>query len=58
MRAWSTIRCCRTCRGAYADGAWPAAAFPVAERLADRALSLPIYPQLDPAGGRGGRRGL
>jgi dTDP-4-amino-4,6-dideoxygalactose transaminase len=28
---------------------WPAGSFPVAERLAARALSLPLYPQLDPA---------
>jgi dTDP-3-amino-3,4,6-trideoxy-alpha-D-glucose transaminase len=28
---------------------WPAGSFPVAERLAARALSLPLYPQLEPA---------
>jgi dTDP-4-amino-4,6-dideoxygalactose transaminase len=28
---------------------WPAGAFPVAERLSARALSLPLYPQLQPA---------
>jgi dTDP-4-amino-4,6-dideoxygalactose transaminase len=28
---------------------WPEGSFPVAERLADEALSLPLYPQLDPA---------
>lgn len=28
---------------------WPAGSFPVAERLAAAALSLPLYPQLDPA---------
>ncbi|HWT91341.1 MAG TPA: DegT/DnrJ/EryC1/StrS family aminotransferase [Solirubrobacterales bacterium] len=28
---------------------WRAGSFPVAERLASRALSLPLYPQLDPA---------
>jgi len=34
--------------GPYRDE-WPRGSFPVAERLADRALSLPLYPQLDPA---------
>jgi dTDP-3-amino-3,4,6-trideoxy-alpha-D-glucose transaminase len=28
---------------------WPAGSFPVAERLAASTLSLPLYPQLDPA---------
>jgi dTDP-4-amino-4,6-dideoxygalactose transaminase len=28
---------------------WPQGSFPVAERLAARALSLPLYPQLEPA---------
>jgi len=28
---------------------WPAGSFPVAERLASTSLSLPLYPQLDPA---------
>lgn len=28
---------------------WPEGSFPVAERLAAAALSLPLYPQLDPA---------
>lgn len=28
---------------------WAAGSFPVAERLSARALSLPLYPQLDPA---------
>ncbi len=28
---------------------WPEGSFPVAERLAARALSLPLHPQLDPA---------
>jgi dTDP-3-amino-3,4,6-trideoxy-alpha-D-glucose transaminase len=28
---------------------WPAGSFPVAERLAASALSLPLYPQLEPA---------
>ncbi|HEY6730648.1 MAG TPA: DegT/DnrJ/EryC1/StrS family aminotransferase [Solirubrobacterales bacterium] len=28
---------------------WPAGSFPVADRLAAGALSLPLYPQLDPA---------
>jgi dTDP-3-amino-3,4,6-trideoxy-alpha-D-glucose transaminase len=28
---------------------WPEGSFPVAERLAARALSLPLYPQLDPS---------
>jgi dTDP-3-amino-3,4,6-trideoxy-alpha-D-glucose transaminase len=28
---------------------WPLGSFPVAERLSARALSLPLYPQLDPA---------
>ncbi|HEX2266035.1 MAG TPA: DegT/DnrJ/EryC1/StrS family aminotransferase, partial [Solirubrobacterales bacterium] len=28
---------------------WAEGSFPVAERLASRALSLPLYPQLDPA---------
>jgi dTDP-4-amino-4,6-dideoxygalactose transaminase len=28
---------------------WPAGGFPVAERLAASTLSLPLYPQLDPA---------
>lgn len=28
---------------------WPAGSFPVAERLSAAALSLPLYPQLDPA---------
>jgi dTDP-3-amino-3,4,6-trideoxy-alpha-D-glucose transaminase len=34
--------------GPYAEH-WPQGSFPVAERLASRALSLPLYPQLDPA---------
>jgi dTDP-3-amino-3,4,6-trideoxy-alpha-D-glucose transaminase len=34
--------------GPYRD-LWPAGSFPVAERLSARALSLPLYPQLDPA---------
>ena len=29
---------------------WPAGSFPVADRLCANALSLPLYPQLDPAG--------
>ena len=28
---------------------WPEGSFPVAERLAGAALSLPLHPQLDPA---------
>ena len=32
--------------GAYPGEGQPARAFPVAERLAERALSLPLYPQL------------
>lgn len=32
----------------YAED-WPQGTFPVAERLAPAALSLPLYPQLDPA---------
>ncbi len=32
----------------YAED-WPPGSFPVAERLASSALSLPLYPQLDPA---------
>jgi len=32
----------------YADE-WPEGSFPVAERLAASTLSLPLYPQLDPA---------
>jgi dTDP-4-amino-4,6-dideoxygalactose transaminase len=31
---------------AYADRRWPRGTFPVAERLQDEILSLPIYPQL------------
>jgi len=34
---------------AYAEAGFERGAFPVAERLADRALSLPLYPQLTPA---------
>lgn len=30
-------------------GTWPAGSFPVAERLAASTLSLPLYPQLEPA---------
>jgi dTDP-3-amino-3,4,6-trideoxy-alpha-D-glucose transaminase len=33
----------------YRDRAQPRGASPAAERLAERALSLPMYPQLDPA---------
>ncbi len=33
--------------GAYAER-WPTGSFPVAERLAGAALSLPIHPRLDP----------
>jgi dTDP-3-amino-3,4,6-trideoxy-alpha-D-glucose transaminase len=29
-------------------GSWPVGSFPVAERLASSALSLPLYPQLEP----------
>jgi dTDP-3-amino-3,4,6-trideoxy-alpha-D-glucose transaminase len=32
----------------YSDD-WPEGSFPVAERLASSVLSLPLYPQLDPA---------
>jgi dTDP-4-amino-4,6-dideoxygalactose transaminase len=35
--------------GAYADAGIAPGSLPVAERLASRALSLPLYPQLDPA---------
>ncbi|HET8813328.1 MAG TPA: DegT/DnrJ/EryC1/StrS family aminotransferase, partial [Solirubrobacterales bacterium] len=31
---------------AYPQGAWPEGSFPVAERLAETSLSLPLYPQL------------
>jgi dTDP-4-amino-4,6-dideoxygalactose transaminase len=31
------------------EGRWPAGSFPVAERLSSSTLSLPLYPQLDPA---------
>jgi dTDP-4-amino-4,6-dideoxygalactose transaminase len=34
--------------GPYRDE-WPPGSFPVAEGLSDRALSLPLYPQLEPA---------
>ncbi|HEX5592608.1 MAG TPA: DegT/DnrJ/EryC1/StrS family aminotransferase [Solirubrobacterales bacterium] len=34
--------------GPYRDK-WPQGSFPVAERLSARALSLPLYPQLEPA---------
>jgi dTDP-4-amino-4,6-dideoxygalactose transaminase len=34
--------------GPYRDH-WPLGSFPVAERLACSALSLPLHPQLDPA---------
>jgi dTDP-4-amino-4,6-dideoxygalactose transaminase len=34
--------------GPYRDS-WPQGSFPVAERLSARALSLPLYPQLEPA---------
>jgi len=34
--------------GPYRD-LWPAGSFPVAERLCAAALSLPLYPQLEPA---------
>jgi dTDP-4-amino-4,6-dideoxygalactose transaminase len=34
--------------GPYRDR-WPEGSFPVAERLSARALSLPLYPQLEPA---------
>ncbi len=37
-----------SCSAPYA-GDWPPGSFPVAERLAPAALSLPLYPQLDPA---------
>jgi dTDP-4-amino-4,6-dideoxygalactose transaminase len=33
----------------YAGGGWSAGSFPVAERLAATTLSLPMYPQLEPA---------
>ncbi len=36
-------------RSAPYAGDWPQGSFPVAERLAPAALSLPLYPQLDPA---------
>jgi dTDP-4-amino-4,6-dideoxygalactose transaminase len=32
--------------GAYANGAWPAGTFPIAEQLANTVLSLPIGPHL------------
>lgn len=32
--------------GAYSDQGWASGSFPVAERLADTELSLPLYPQL------------
>ena len=35
--------------GAYADGSYTASDLPVSERLASRALSLPLHPHLDPA---------
>ena len=34
--------------GAYTGAGWERGSFPVAERLADSALSLPLYPQLAP----------
>lgn len=33
----------------YSDLGWGRGSFPVAERLADSTLSLPMYPQLDPS---------
>ncbi len=33
--------------GSYPEQGWAAGSFPVAERLAARELSLPLYPQLD-----------
>jgi dTDP-4-amino-4,6-dideoxygalactose transaminase len=38
--------------GAYADGPWPRGTFPLAEKLADTVLSLPMGPHL-PAGQAG-----
>ena len=35
--------------GAYADGPWKRGAFPIAEKMADSVLSLPIGPHLAPA---------
>jgi len=37
--------------GAYADGTWARGAFPVAEKLADTVLSLPIGPHLQKSQG-------
>jgi dTDP-3-amino-3,4,6-trideoxy-alpha-D-glucose transaminase len=33
----------------YRDAGWPPGSLPVAERLAQTTLSLPMYPQLDPS---------